>query len=211
MYLYEIHETDRFHEKHANYKTVDIRWVKINDFCKKCLLPMHWERAGPLTIEWVKGSDLIPDFIMAHMYPMVVDRVKIAFEQASLRGYEAWPVKIREPKKVPRRPRIPRVPSPYPGPPLWDIHVTERVHVIPEESTLNYDGQCPKCGRFQYSPYSIGPGKFNFIVDGSTWNGGDFMYPEEVGFLFVTQRVIDVIEANKFSNVEYRRVGEIQT
>jgi len=125
-------------------------------------------------------------------------------------GYVAWPVKIKEPKRRAHL-RRPLVAYPYTGPTLWDIYVdiTELVHVVPELSNLEYSGVCPACGREKFDVTTDDEGEQYFVVDRSTWHGQDFMLPEEVNGMFVTERVAEVIKRGGFTNIEVRPIGRI--
>ena len=194
----------------ATFYAVHVPWRDPREGCPKCYLPIHRERTGPYTIQWESGSDIIPDFhfCMRGDTMLVSDRVKVAFEQAGLKGFVAWPLKIQEPKRVPKRSRIPRVPSPYPGPTIWDLYVTDYVHLIPERSTFCFDGVCPKCGQKQYDPYGA-PEQHWFVVDRSTWTGVDFMRPHELNTILVTERVIEIVKAHGFTNARIHQLGEM--
>ena len=211
MKLYDLKSRfTMFGEDFAACSFTNVQWKRPDETCKVCLLPIHRERIGPCTIEFEVGCDVIPDFLCSIRNDifLVTDRVKVAFEEADLTCFVAWPLQIQEPKKVPKRPRIPRVPSPYPGPPLWDIYFTEYVHLIPDKCTLANKGVCKKCGKTRYSPIGEAEEQW-FVVDRASWNGSDFMRPHELNQVFVTQRVIDVIQAGDYTNIEILQRAEM--
>ena len=199
--FYEAGHRERFA---ACYVAESVRVDPRDKRCPECLEPVHVRRLDPFTIAWEPGSDVIADFVYYSGNVIVTDRVKQAFEDTELRGYVAWPVKIKERSKPKKRHRWPIVPSPYGGPPLWDIYTESLVHLIPEASSLEYNRQCPKCGARVYSVLVQEP-QF-FLVDRASWDGADFMLPYEAGGFFVTERVIEVIEQHDFSNVTYRHI-----
>jgi hypothetical protein len=190
--------------------TDKVQWADPLEVCKKCLEPSHRYRTGPYGITFEPGSSKISDFSLPGAYRsfIVTDRVKQAFEDAGLTGFVPWLAKVNPP--VQRKKNV-RPIAPYPPPfPLWDIYVPERVHVIVNRSSVIYKGDCPVCLRKQFTTTDPWQDHY-FVVDPSTWSGCDFMYPEEVNTLFVTERVIDVIKRNDFTNIESRLVGEIAT
>lgn len=189
-----------------------VAWANRDEVCKKCIEPTHRRRLAPFTISWEEGSDVIPDFLLPSIGRdfIVTERVKQALEKAGLTGYTAWPAKIKEPVKLKKRPRWPRVPSPYSGPPLWDIYVdpSELVEVVPEGSNVEFRGVCSACGRDRYRVTGAAGEQF-FIVNRKSWNGNDFMRPDKVNSLFITPRAARVIQDGGFTNIKVRRIGRM--
>jgi hypothetical protein len=209
MELYDLLEVDPFGRRFANTARVDpIPFAKPEEACDTCYSPCHRRRSGPFTIVWEPGSDVIPDFLFGyHDEFAVTERVKAAFEKAALSGYVAWPLKMMCPPKRASR-KLPIVAWPYVGPRFWDIHVTEDVELLREESTVEFNPPCPRCGRQTGQPVGD-PKKWRLIVDRKSWNGSDFMNPNGIMPILVTQRVADIILENKFTNVRVRHVGRI--
>lgn len=208
MKLMDLLLEDRAHKRYAYANLVGIRRLGQNRTCRDCLWPTHFPRSGPSVVVWEKGAALIPDFVNDPPLLIVTDRVKRAFEQAGLKGYVAWPVAVQEPKRVPKRPRVPQVPSPYPGPPLWEIYIERLVRVIPEGSTLEFLGRCPRCGRKKYSTLGQAS-RLRFLVDRRSWRGEDFMLLDIVNAVLVSERVADVVDAHQFTNVTLVEQGEL--
>ena len=210
MFLYDIKNLGH-RSGFAHSRIVHVPWRNTKEICPTCYEPSHRERTGPYTIEWQPGSSVVPDFpsCLGGDSLLLTDRVKQAFEQAGLTGYVAWPVPIREPKRSPKRSKVPRVPSPYPGPPIWDIYVTEYVHIIPEQSKLEFAGLCPRCKRPRY--YALpGPAETqHFVIDRRTWNGCDFMRPHELNTLLLTPRVIEILRPHDFTNYQIFQRAEL--
>lgn len=209
MRVYRLMEIDMWGRDFASVAFIEEpKWATPDEACPKCYEPVHRLRTGPHAIAWEAGSDVIGDLVCtgASDSMIVTERVKLAFEQAGLTGYDAWPAILREPAK--RRPsrRLPMVAYPYTGPPLWDIHPREFVHIIPEQSTVEFKGICPACGRQKYWPLDIDDQVF--VIDPRTWRGWDFMRSVEMG-TFVTQRVVDVIEKHQFTNFRILPRGRI--
>ncbi len=205
MQLYDI--TQQFHSPYAEAIIVDVPWKLPRRVCKECYLPMHPERVGPYTVQWRPGSDVVPDLVFAGAGNLVVtDRVKVALERAGCTGYVAWPVAISEPKRPPGK-RVPFVGSPYPGPPLWDLYITERVHAIPELSTLRFEGTCKRCGTPYYNV--ILPHQY-WAIDRATWSASDFMIPAEINTSLMTPRVAEVLKTNGFTNINFWQRAELR-
>ncbi len=208
MRLYLLERSDWYGERFAQTSLAEPHpWLNPDEVCRACYEPENRRRRGPYTIRWQSGSDEIPDFIFggAAWEFLVTDRVKVAFETAGLKGYVAWPVKVEAPAKREARKR-PIVQWPYKGPPLWDIYVDTFVHIIPEASDVRYKGPCGVCGRERYAP--VGDDD-SYVVDCSSWDGSDFMRPHELRGPIVTERVVEVIEREGFTNVQWSAWGEI--
>jgi len=210
MELYDLDTIDSFGKKFADATVAEnVEFLNPDEVCTKCFQPTHRLRGAPKTIEWEEGSDVIPDFIRPGFSPtfIVTQPVKEAFEATGLTGYTAWQAGIKE-RRSPRKSKFPIVPSPYPGPPLWDIYVSNMVHVVPQACTLYDKGRCEVCGRDRYSVVGEAEEQF-FVVDRSSWNGEDFMLPVEVNAMFVTERVVEVIRAHEFTNVRVRHCARM--
>jgi hypothetical protein len=210
MELYVLDAIDSWGRQFAAARIAeDVAWVNPDEVCVACLRPSNRQRKGPKTIVWIPGCDVLSDFVFpgASCEFIVTDRVKTAFEEAGLKGFVAWPVKLKPPPRRRSRHSV-IVPWPYTGPPLWDIYVPTFVHIIPEASDVVYKGPCSACGRERYGA-ALDVDEFQYVVDRSSWDGADFMRPHERNVTFVTQRVVDVIQREGFTNVEWRRWGEI--
>ncbi len=210
MDLFDLVPVDRRGQEFASVDRAEpIPFRDPHEECPRCFLPVHRRRTGPFTVVWQPGSDVIPDFLFGyHGEFAVTERVKVAFEAESLKGYVAWPLQMREPPERVKRKR-PIVPWPYTGPPFWDLHVIEDVDLVPEKSTVEFRPPCVKCGRRVGEPVG-GPSRWRLVVDREFWNNADFMNPRGVNTILVTERVADIIRENKFSNVDFRKVGRIQ-
>ena len=209
MDLFTIAPVAGFREHFAECYVADSVQIDPRDQrCSECLTPLHRRRLEGYTIAWQPGSEVVPDFVDFGANVVVAECVKDAFEAAGLRGYVAWPVKIKERTTPKRRHRWPIVASPYAGPPLWDIYTEAVVRIVPEPSSLKYKGRCSKCGQEMYGVLGE-VGEQYFLVDRASWKGEDFLLGDKLTGLIVTERVIDVIKAHEFTNVRYWRIGEI--
>jgi len=210
VWLYDLSPIDMWGGKFAAARVVgEVPCDPEERVCSICDYPLHRRRLGAYRICWTPGCDVIADFTWAMFYePIVSDRVKVAFEANRITGYSAYRVEICKPAARKSR-KLPMVPWPYTGPPFWDLHYTEHVHVIPDKSTLKEAGRCTQCGLQKYSTVGYQAQELDFVVDRRTWSGSDFMVPEEVMGYFVTERVVDVITSNNFTNVVVRRVGRM--
>ncbi len=208
MKLYLMNVSANWNEYAESYISDKIPWLEedLKQNCEKCLRPNHFRRNGPLTISWFEGCSTIGDLLSPGALDklVVVDKVKRAFDAAKLKGYKAWPVQIKE-QKPKKNPKFPIVPSPYDGPRLWDIYGEDIAHLITEKSSVDSRGPCPSCGIERID--ALDDDDCHFVIDRESWDGGDFIRPYEIGGMFVTERVIDVIRENGFTNVEYKLEG----
>jgi hypothetical protein len=209
MPLYSVSQKRGWRARFAEARVFDpLPRSALGRSCDTCYQVDLVHRKQPCEIAWEPGSDVVPDLIHWGTELIVTDRVKVALEDAGMRGYVAWPVKIRERSTPKKRHRWPIVPAPYPGPPLWDLYPEQFCHAIPDGRTLIREPDCPECGRTRYDVRG-GLGEQHFLIDGSTWDGGDLVLAYEVMGLFVTERVIDVIKQHNFTNIEFWKSGEI--
>jgi len=61
MQLYSLEVLDRFGRGDFAGAIISepIVWDNQDEVCTTCLQPIHRRRAGPLTITWVPGSDVV--------------------------------------------------------------------------------------------------------------------------------------------------------
>ena len=82
---------------------------------------------------------------------------------------------------------------------------------MPENSTVEFQGHCQKCGAERWIiPEDVDEEDQFFVVDRKSWHGQDFMLPcPEINGLLITERVATVIRNGNFTNVEIRKVGRM--
>lgn len=56
-------------------------------------------------------------------------------------------------------------------------------------------------------PYKV---RMGYYFEESSWDGSDFFSPQGSFQIFVTERVKRLMEENKISNLEFRRVTEVE-
>lgn len=181
--------------------------------CPECGLH-NQERVYPLILEWLSGSDQVGDFTWPGLDDelVVTQRVREAFEGA-FRGVEfrdfemSQPPKLKRPEQTTRRTK-PRVWLPYEGPPLWDMQATAWCGLIHERSGVRLEKVCSTCDRPQYSwPEDA---EHFMVLDPATWGGEDiFQIRECPRWIFCTERVKELVEANGFTNAGFALDGEI--
>ena len=125
---------------------------------------------------------------------LLTDRVLDLFRSSGLTGFEIKPVKAvfkRAREKPPR---------------LRELVVTGWGGVAPPESGIKLAWQCPACGRRKYSD-CVNPDK---LIDASQWDGSDlFMVWPLPAFIFVTDRVAQVIRDNSLTGAVLKRLGDL--
>jgi len=209
MELFQLAESDIWGKQFASHARVGpVPLANPDEVCETCLLPAHRRRTGPLTIVWLPGSEVIPDFMFGFQNEfMVTEAAKAAFEKAGLTGYTTWPVKMKPPPDRKQR-KLPIVPWPYTGPPFWAIHITSTVELLADGIAVRKTMPCPQCGRSACRPLGE-PEEWNLVVNPATWDGSDFMCPNGLATVLLTERAAGVVMSNTFTNVIVRHVGRI--
>lgn len=198
--------------------------------CPECRRS-RFRRIQPLVIEWQPGSATIADFTWPDIGCIVVrDEVGLALAE-QFRGFELGPVEMIQDPKLERTERNAnrRVWLPYSGPPLHELWVTKHVHLDPERSTSKKIHECSICGSRRWE--TVGSGDFGskwnkdelrldrwevarkpgegVLVAESVLDGAEIFRVEEfIGWVFCTDRVKRFVEAQGYTNVIFREMGE---
>jgi len=136
------------------------------------------------------------DFVWTWLSEVLVQkRVLETFGKYGFSGYEAIPAKARFKSRAMR-------PSEF-----WELAIRGSAGVASPESGIRVLHTCPGCGLTDYSG-ATAPAK---VVDKSRWDGSDFFKVEPVsGWIFVTNRVVEVLQANAFTGWYAKLPGDMQ-
>ena len=165
-----------------------------------CSVDEGHRRAGrritELRLELISSN--IVDFSWTILSDIVVtERVVQVFEEAGLTGYELKPTKI---VSVAKRVKIKSYPK------FWELIVTGQGGHAHPDSGIALKFKCDTCGLVRYSAYEHG-----IIVDETQWDGSDLFtvieYPKHI---LVTERVKNIIESHKLTNVKFLRSNEVK-
>jgi hypothetical protein len=123
------------------------------------------------------------------------DHVLKLFQANAFTGYQVKPVKARFKSERAQGP-----------PTLWEIVVTGWAGMAPAESGIKLVERCDGCGYLVYSGCTD-PEK---LIDVSQWDGSDFFMVWPLPkFIFVTNRVAQIIRDNRLSGVVLKRPREL--
>ena len=180
--------------------------------CPKCKLAAR-KRVAPLIIEWDYGSNVVGDFTWpATLEEIVVsDIVKTCLVSESFTGVRFEPVEMVQ-KRGLEKPRKEskartRVWLPYEGPPLWNLVVTSWCDMDLPHSSRSLVTECDGCNRTRMIVHDSTAA---LVVKPESWEGKDFFFIREMGKLaFVSKRVRQAIEGEKFTNIQLKDRGYI--
>ena len=187
---------DDFYKLGSAFKRGCMRVGPIEKWDDFALTRAEWTPPDVLHFEYREGSKLC-DFIgtgFATVY-LVSQRVVDLLEEHSLTGWRTFKVSVTDRQKKP----------------ISGIH------------GLQVHGRCGPIDTSK-SPRFVGFGvngvtKFlkyrGWLFDVESWDGSDIFVPESedgsiCGQYFVTQRLKDIFEKAKVSNVKFRRITEIE-
>jgi hypothetical protein len=136
------------------------------------------------------------DFVWTWLGEVLVQkRVLEVFKKYGFSGYEAIPEKARY-KSWATRP-----------PAFWELAIRGSAGVASPESGIRILHKCPGCGLTDYS-LATAPAR---VVDKSQWDGSDLFKVEPVsGWIFVTNRVVEALQANAFTGWYAKFPGDMQ-
>ncbi len=127
---------------------------------------------------------------------LIQDHVLDLFRANGLSGYEVKPVKARFKSAGAEHP-----------PRLWELVVTGWGGMASRESGIRLIENCPGCGKLVYSTCRH-PEK---LIDASQWDGSElFMVWPLPRFIFVAERVADLIRMNRLKGVVLKEPGELE-
>jgi len=207
-------------------------WSPSSGLCSECGASSQ-ERIQPLVLEWEPGSALVGDFTWPGFGSDIAITEQVVKALKSFGGFEAGPVEmVQEPNlKRPSGSRRgkPRVWLPYEGPPLYDLWVTQQVHLDRERSSVWLVKQCRTCSRQQYAvdgierwetgwdkerresvkthiPRSRGLGLY--VEEDALAGTAIFRTHEFPGWVLCTDAIKELVEKEGFTNVSFLEAGE---
>jgi hypothetical protein len=180
--------------------------------CPQCKMAAC-KQAGPFTIEWEYGSNLIGDFTWPGVLEDIVvsDRVKTCFQANGFSGATFELVEMVQ-KKGLKKPRKEskartRVWLPYEGPPLWHLLVESWCSMDVELSRRSLTTVCDACKRWEMTVHQRDA---PLVVRPETWLGTDIFRMRELrGLVLVSERVKQEIETHGFTNVKMSERGQV--
>lgn len=185
----------------------------ISKICPECNTSRQ-SRISPLIIEWEAGSAVIGDFVWPGLSSelVVIQKVKDVF-QLHFEGIQYKPIEFWENPRLTKPAHNPRLKKsrvllPYTGPTLWDVVPINWCHLDHQLSGVSIAKKCSTCGKVIYKtpPWH----QRHLVVDPKTWNGVDIFHIYEYsGAFFCTERVVELVEKSKFTNVKFLEDGEI--
>lgn len=135
----------------------------------------------------------VPDVVWVH-YCVIQDRILRLFREAGFTGFDVLPVEARYEMSSDEPPK------------LWELRVTGWGGMAPPESGIQLVEHCPACGFLKYS----GASHPELLVKESQWDGSDFfMIWPLPKFIFVTDRVADVVRNNQLTGVKLQRLSSL--
>jgi hypothetical protein len=206
-------------------------WSPSSGVCPECGASSQ-ERIRPLVLEWEPGSDTIGDFTWPGFGSDIAITERVAKALENVVGFKLGPVEmVQEPnlKLPPSSRRGDRVWLPYQGPQLWELWVTQQVHLDVERSSVWMVKECRSCGRQQHAvdgierwetgwdnerrepvtthfPRSRGLGLC--FVDDAIAPTAVFRSHEFPSWVLCTDRLKELVEKEGFTNVRFLEVGE---
>lgn len=169
----------------------------------KYICPMYPEHNRP----GYRSSDLlvvlpstkVTDFIWTWFSELIItDKVVSVLNANNITGFETRPVTVRKIKRLGKDPR--------PLPPLWEMKVTGKGGHADPACGIVQKNKCEYCKLSTYSPYND-----SIIINPDNWDGSDFFtingFPR---YIFITERVKELIQANKFKGCELKLPSEMK-
>ena len=178
--------------------------------CPECGIPQV-TRVRPLIIEWEPGSDLVGDFTFPGLLDDIIvsDRVRSRLH-GIVKGAEFSSVIVREEKKSKRgisKSKEIALTTNSSTEPLWDMFVTGWCHLNVKASHLVLEKECKTC-HFRFFRPPKAPQKL--VLDGAEWHGENvFKCFEFPAWVFCLEDIRSVILEEEFTNVTFKRIGEL--
>jgi hypothetical protein len=201
------------------------------DPCPECGVSRQ-RRVPPMVIEWEPGSEIVGDFTWvgfgaeAFVTEAVLEALSGRFS-----GFEPGPVEMfQEPDLDPAKDTEPRVWLPYEGPKLFELLITDWVHLDRDRSSITPSApKCSTCGSEAFHVEGVErresrwdkvrkelipihtprlPGQGIYIAQHDLGGTCIFRIYEQPGAVFCTDRVRDFVLESGFSNVLFLERGE---
>ncbi|QNN23978.1 hypothetical protein HED60_17435 [Planctomycetales bacterium ZRK34] len=130
-----------------------------------------------------------------HNECLIQDHVLELFQRFGITGFDVKPVNTRLKHSSEHKP-----------PKLWELVVTGWAGMTPPESGIKLVKHCQGCGFLTYS----GCEDTEKLIDVSQWDGNDFFMVWPLpGFIFVTNRVAQIIHDNGLTGSALKRPKEL--
>lgn len=185
------------------------------------------ERRRCLVIEWIRGSDVLGDFIWPgfHSDIVITDRVGAALRAAGVPGFELRPVTIRRSRWGDRIDKALEAKLGSEEVVLWDFWITQWVHLDAKLSTIS---RCEVDGTLDVE--ILGAEEWEESSEIATTSAmmakrprvqgcgvfvrdvrGVFRIEEIPALIFCADDVKRLLEENESTNVDFLEVGDIIT
>jgi hypothetical protein len=158
------------------------------------------KRIGPLRV--ILPSVQIGDFVTTWLSDWIIqDRVLTRFGEAGFTGFSVQPVEVT---KVRLRRKGGK--SAKGLPPLWELQVTGWAGEAPPKTGIRMSYHCEGCQHTHYTACRHP----EHLIDPAQWDGSDFsiVWPLPK-FVFVTERVADVIRQEGYTGVRLVRPADM--
>lgn len=175
-------------------------WSKgITDF-EQIICPEHkghmrgGKRVGNLFVD-IKSKKQADIYMTSYSEWLLSDKVVDVFRKYDITGYELKPVEVCN------------VELPYK---LWEMVVTGWAGVAPEKSGIKLKPEecCQYCNKLRYTGL-INP---EYLIDENQWDGSDiFMVWPLPKFVFITEKVVNIINKEKLTGCLYIPLEELRT
>ncbi|MEW6104543.1 MAG: double-CXXCG motif protein [bacterium] len=166
-----------------------------------CVLRKKEGDEAILTIDIPSPKMLEQDFLCTdYEWDYIIpERVAQLFKEAGFTGYELKPVRINE---------IKRLRKPMPIPTLWELVIKGFAGIPHPDSGIRLKSWCKECGYLRFLvPFPKSP----HLIDTSLWDGSDFFWVCPLQkYIFVTERVKDVIEGNGLKGCRFIPMEEVK-
>lgn len=156
------------------------------------------KRLTDLSVTLPRGA--VQDFVWTwYSECLIQDRVLTILRDNNLSGFDVKPVKARFKDSDP---------GSQPPAKLWELVLTGWAGLASAESGIRLREFCDGCSYAVYTGLQS-PEK---LINVASWDGSDFfMVWPMPNYVFVTDRVVDVIRKNKFTGVKIRAANDLQT
>jgi hypothetical protein len=158
------------------------------------------DRIGPLRI--VLASSRIDDFVWTWYSECIIqDRVLNRLREAGVTGFDVAPVQVTK-VRLRRGAAGPAAELP----PLWELKVIGWAGEAPTESGIRMRYYCEGCGLTDYTACKHA----DRLIDPGQWDGSDiFIVWPLPKFIFVTDRVADIIRQEGYTGVRLVRPADM--
>jgi hypothetical protein len=207
-------------------------WSPSAGPCPECGASSQ-KRIQPLILEWEPGADVVGDFTWSGFGSDIAVTERVAEDLRSFGGFQPGPIEMIQSLELSAsdgvRPTRPRVSLPYQGPQLYELWVTQNVHLDLEKSSVRLIKACGTCGHRQYEVDGIerreltwdaergesvrahiprSQGKGLFVAAHVLAETAIFRTLEFPTWVLCTDRVKELVTQNGFTNVTFLEIGD---